>query len=182
MGHCLHPPSPPKLGSQPPAQVGLRRPPSLDCCNSLVPGSLTPMASLAGYWSTISTKDKDPTTALCFKVHHIKTACQSTGLSCSEVPRPLHRLFPLMKMTEMAFFCLHTNSHSFNSKANSSVRPSQSNLTLIWQKVTLPLRLCGPWAVLQGKTHFVICGYLQISLCPAPLLCGAWPCEGGRIT
>ena len=57
-GSLSSPPSPPDL-----AQVRFRRPPGLDCSNSLVPGPLLPTAGLAGHQSTIPTEDQDPITA-----------------------------------------------------------------------------------------------------------------------
>lgn len=161
VGHCLRPLPTPSWAVNP-AQIGLRKPPDLNWCNSLCfwfPDSNGQPCWVPEYNLN---RRQGPHHCSLFKTHHTKPACQSRVQSCSEVPMPLHRLFSLMKMTETAFFCLHTNSHAFDSKANSSVRTSPSNLTLIWQKVTLPLSLCGPWAILQGKTHFVVCGYLQI--------------------
>lgn len=136
VGHCLPPPPTPSWAVNP-AQIGLRKPPDLNWCNSLCfwfPDSNGQPCWVPEYNLN---RRQGPHHCSLFKTHHTKPACQSRVQSCSEVPMPLHRLFSLMKMTEMAFFCLHTNSHAFDSKANS-VRLSLSNLTLIWQKVTLP--------------------------------------------
>lgn len=98
-----------------------------------------------------------------FKTHSTKRAYQSRGLSCSQGPTPLQRRFPLRKMPEMAFFSLsamQTLTHAWDSKATSSMRPSQFNLPSSGKRSPFP---GFPWPLSHLSRYYtlLVCGHLR---------------------